>query len=314
MSNKDLYRQIARDNKYYVPLFMQPWWLDVVCANWDVAIAKKGDLISGVWAYPVEKKLGVVLLRTPILTPYLGPHVFFPHDLKDSKKDNFEHETVSELIKQLPDAKVWHLALQPGMKQAGIFKNHKLQPQVQQTFLLELSDDEQTLLANMKDTTRRNVKVAEGEITVTNDPKFLKELYNFQKATLTAKGKSPSYKLKFIQGIMDACLANDAAALWVAKRGDVLQAVVWQVWDEKCSYYFMGGQNPDTNSYRAMTLLLWHTIKESKKRGHATFDLEGSMDEGVEKFFRNFGGDRALYIVLKKNKSILWQLKQAVMG
>jgi len=92
-----------------------------------------------------------------------------------------------------------------------------------------------------------------------------------------------------------------------------VQAIVWQVWDEQCSYYFMGGQNPDTNSYRAMSLLLWHTMKEAKARGCAVFDLEGSMDEGVERFFRNFGGERALYIILTKNKSIRWQLKQAIL-
>jgi len=312
MNNKDTYRQLCRDKKHYVPVFMQPWWLDVVCREWDVALARKGDMISGAWAYPVEKKLGVTMIRTPLLTPYLGPEVFYPHDLKESNKDNFEHETVTDLIKQLPDVKFWHLALQPGMKQAGIFKGQQLLPQVQQTFLLELNDDEQTLLANMKDTTRRNVKVAEAEITVVNDHRYLRELFNFQKATLAKKGKSPGYKFKFLQEIMEACLANDSSALWVAKRGDVLQAIVWQVWDERCSYYFMGSQNPETNSYRAMTLLLWHTIKEAKKRGHSTFDLEGSMDEGVEKFFSNFGGERALYIILKKNKSLLWQFKQLI--
>ena len=112
---------------------------------------------------------------------------------------------------------------------------------------------------------------------------------------------------------MDACVANDCCALWVAKdnKGKT-QAIAWQVWDDTCSYYFMGGQNPDTNSYRAMSLLLWQMIREAKRRGSTTFDLEGSMDEGVEKFFRNFGGDRALYIVLMKNKSLIWKLKQAI--
>ena len=40
------------------------------------------------------------------------------------------------------------------------------------------------------------------------------------------------------------------------------------------------------------------------------FDFEGSMDPGVEKFFRNFGGMRELYLVLRKNESLLWKLKE----
>lgn len=311
MSNKTIYTKICAQHPE-IPVFSQPWWLDLVCKNWEVAITGKGDNIKGVWPYPVEKKLGVTLLRTPLLTPYMGPQVFFPPDLKESNIDSFEHEIVADLIKQLPDASVWALALQPGMKQAGIFKNHKLTPQVQQTFLLELLDDEETILANMKETMRRNIRMAEAELTVTNDPAKLKELFKFHKHTLNKKNKSVAYSYKDLQKIMDACIAHNSAALWVASEGKKILAIVWQVWDKKRSYYFMGGQNPDTNSSKAMSLLLWHTIKEAKKRGIDTFDLEGSMDEGVERFFRNFGGDRALYIVLQKNKSLVWKMKQLI--
>jgi lipid II:glycine glycyltransferase (peptidoglycan interpeptide bridge formation enzyme) len=311
MSNKDLYIKIAEGRKD-IPLFLKPWWLDVVCEDWDVAIARKGDQVAGVWPYPLEKKLGVGIIRNPKLTPYLGPKVFLPADIKERNADGYEHETVAELMKQLPEAKVWHLALQPGMKQAGLFKNKKLSTQVQQTFLLELKEDEATLLSNMKDSTRRNIRMAEDEVTISNETQYLRNLYGFQKQTLQKKGKQAGYPFKYLQKIMEACIAHDSARLWVAKEGKKIQAIVWQVWDEERSYYFMGGQNPETNSYRAMSLLLWHMIREAKKRGHKTFDLEGSMDEGVERFFRNFGGDRALYMVLKKNSSIRWKVKQAI--
>jgi len=304
MSNKDIYKKLCAQNKS-VPLFEKPWWLDLVCDKWDVAIAKKGDQVTGAWPYPIEKKLGVSLLRTPVLTPYMGPLVIFPGDLKESNIDGFEHETVAELMKQIPETKVWNLALQPGMKQAGLFKKYNLEAKVQQTFLLELDEDEQTLFLNMKDATRRNIRAAENAVTVTNSPKHLNDLYDFQKSTLVKKGKALNYSFAFMQKIMDACIANDATALWTATDSDgKIQAIVWQVWDEERSYYFMGGQNPDTNSYKAMSLLLWHTIKEAKARGNSVFDLEGSMDEGVERFFRNFGGDRALYMILIKNTSL----------
>lgn len=311
-SNKELYRKICSTNKE-VCLYARPWWMDAVCAQWDVAIARKGGHISGTWAYPIEKKLGVTLLRTPMMTPYMSPQVFPPHDMKESNIDSFEYDTIASLIEQLPPAKVWHVSMQPGIKQAGLFKKHKLTSQVQQTFLLELNEDEETLLTNMKDAVRRNIRIAESEVTVTNDPGCLEELYRFQKATLSKKGKSFRFSYKQLQQIMDACLAHNAGALWVAKSADkTIQAIVWNVWDDNCSYYFMGGQNPDTNSYRAMSLLLWQTMKDAKARGNKIYDLEGSMDEGVERFFRNFGGDREIYMVLMKNRSLIWKLKQAI--
>ena len=313
MTNKELYNKICAESSQ-VPLFEKPWWLNLVCDSWDVAIAKKGDQVTGAWPYPLESKLGVKIIRTPMLTPYIGPQVYFPEGLKESNADSFEHETVAELLKQIPEAKVWNLALQPGMKQAGLFKKHKLEAKVQQTFLLELNEDEAALFSNMKDATRRNIRTAESEITVSNSPEHLTDLYRFQQDTLSRKGKSLICSLPGMQKIMDACIAHDAAALWTAtdSKGSI-QAIVWQVWDEQCSYYFMGGQDPGKNSYRAMSLLLWHTIKEAKKRGNKIFDLEGSMDEGVERFFRNFGGERALYMILMKNESLRWKLKQAFM-
>jgi lipid II:glycine glycyltransferase (peptidoglycan interpeptide bridge formation enzyme) len=113
---------------------------------------------------------------------------------------------------------------------------------------------------------------------------------------------------------MDACREHEAAKLWVATSDKTVQAIVWQVWDANSSYYFMGGQNPEASGFKAMTLLLWHAIKEAKQRGHKTFDLEGSMDEGVERFFRSFGGKRALYVILQKNESLLWKVKKTVLG
>jgi lipid II:glycine glycyltransferase (peptidoglycan interpeptide bridge formation enzyme) len=311
MSNKNLYIKICEQTKG-IPVFMQPWWMDLVCADWDVAIAKKGEHVTGAWAYPIENKMGVSMLRTPMLTPYLGPHVIYPPDVKESNLDSFEHETVTELMNQLPETKVWHLSIQPGIKQVGLFKQHKLRAQVQQTFLLELKDAEETLFANMKEATRRNIRQAEKEVTITASAEHLKELYEFQTHTLTKKGKALNYTLDDLKKIMTACTAHNAGALWVAKTGTDIQAIVWQVWDDNCSYYFMGGQNPGGNSYKAMSLLLWHAIKEAKKRNNRTFDLEGSMDEGVERFFRNFGGDRALYLVLHKNDSLLWKLKKMI--
>ncbi len=55
MSNKDIYKQLC-ETSTEIPLFEQPWWLDVVCKQWDVAIARKGDRITGTWPYPIEKK------------------------------------------------------------------------------------------------------------------------------------------------------------------------------------------------------------------------------------------------------------------
>lgn len=313
MSNKQLYKTICEQHPE-IPVFSQYWWMDATCPEWDAAIVTKGNHTKGVWAYPTEHKAGVSLIRNPQLTPYMGPKVFFPKDIKESNIDSYEYETITELLKQIQDAQVWNLSVQPNLKQAGLFKQYGLQQSVQQTFLLDLAADEATLRSNMKETLRKNIRQAEAEMTITNSPEHVAELYEFYKQMLARKGKSAHFTLAYMQRLVDACVAHDAGALWVAKSEGKILGIVWQVWDAECSYALSLGQNPESENYKAMSLLLWHGIKEAKRRGQKTFDLEGSMDPGVERFYRNFGGARALYLVLSKNTSRIWKLKQMLRG
>lgn len=311
LSNKETYKQICEQQKG-LPVFLQYWWLDEVCPAWDVAIVKKGDLVAGVWPYAIEQKAGISLLRTPKLTPYLGPYIFFPSDIKESNRDAFEHETIEALLKQLPSAKVWNISLQPGFKQAGLMKAHGLASVVRQTFLIDISVGEATVFANMKDSLRRNIRNAEKELVVVKDPSAIASLYQFQKQTLSDKGAHQAYSSQDMQQLFNACHDKNAGAMWVAKSGDKVLAIVWNVWDEERSYYFMGAQNPAEDSNKAKSLLLWHAIKEAVNRGNKIFDMEGSMDPGVERFFRGFGGQRELYMVVSKNESLMWKLKQLI--
>lgn len=313
MSNKALYKTICAQHPE-IPVCAQYHWLNAVCTQWDVAIARKGDTVRGVWAYPLEQKAGVTLMRNPFFTPYLGPTVFFPHDMKESNRDGYEHETIAELLKQMPKADVWSLTMPPGLKQAGLFKQHGLEQAVQQTFFIDLQLDEQTLLGNMKESLRKNIRQAGKEMAITAEPAALPELYSFYATMLARKKKAPFMSLADLQRLLDACIANDSGTLWVARSGGVIHGILWHVWDAQCGYALSLGQNPESDNYKAMSLLMWHAMKESKRRGQHTFDCEGSMDPGVERFYRTFGGRRELYLVLSKNESTVWKLKQLIRG
>ena len=313
MSNRTSYAAICEAHPE-ITVFAQAWWLNIVCVDWAAAIVTKGNHLKGVWAYPTENKMGVSMIRSPKLTPYLGPTVFVPTDVKESNIDSYEHETIAELMQQLPNAKVWNLAIQPGIQQAGLFKKYKLTSQVQQTFLLDLSNDEPALLANMKESLRKNIRQGEKEITITNSPEYIEDMYRFHLATLAKKGKNLAYTSTDFKRLMEACVAHNAGALWVAKDDTTIHAMVWQVWDANRSYCFMAAQNPKSTNYKAMSAALWQAIRHSKQQGHKIFDLEGSMDEGVERFYRSFGGKRSLYMILIKNTSRLWKAKQAILG
>jgi hypothetical protein len=313
MGNKEQYRKICAAHPEML-VFTQAWWLDAVCGEWDAAIAMKGGHVKGVWAYPIEKKMGVSLIRSQKLTPYIGPQFFYPPDVKESNKDSYEHETLAELIKQLPVVQVWGLAVQPGLKQAGIFKNYGLTTTVQQTFILDITPDKATIFSGFKESTRRNLKQAEKECTITGAEGHIQQLFEFHKATLGRKDKGISHTEGDLQKLVKASIDNKSGAVWMAKTGETIEAIAWYVWDKNCCYFVMGAKSPTATNSGAMSLLHWYAINHAQQTGISVFDFEGSMDEGVERFFRSFGGKRELYLILQKNNSPLWKVKQLLLG
>lgn len=311
MSNKEQYKSICEAYPQ-IPVFLQYWWMDAVCVDWDVAIAMNGDKVAGIWPYNKERKIGVSIVRTPKLTPYQGPFVLYPQDLKAANKDGFEHETIAALIKQLPDAKVWDVSLLPGLKQAGLLKTNGFSISTRQTFLIDVLQNEQAMLGNMKESLRRNIKAGSTELTIAQDNDAIATLFEYQKHTLNKKDVMQAHSLADTQRLLQMCIADNCGAIYTAKQGSDTVAVIWNVWDTNCSYYFMGAQKLGNDNYKAMPALLWHCIKEAKARGNACFDMEGSMDQGVERFFRGFGGQRELYLTLQKNDSLIWKLKSLI--
>lgn len=315
MTEKELFTTICRKAPAIVPLFAQCWWLDAVCDDpddWDVVVTMKGDQVTGIWPYVRTERVGISMMRNPRLTPYMGPYVFYPSDIKGAKRDSYEYDVSEQLLDSLPDADVWRLSLPPGYKHAGLFRRFGLRLDVQQTFLLSLDEDEDVIFGGFKEPLRRNIRAAEKDIRVVEDAAQLHDLFNFQKATLEEKRVLQSYTEEHMQSLMNACLENGSGTLYLAYEGGQLQAAIWNVWDAHRSYYLMGGKNPESDNYRAMSALLWHCIREAKRRGNRIFDFEGSMDAGVERFFRAFGARRELYVVLRRDGHWLWRLLGAL--
>jgi len=307
MRNKDLYCSISAGGND-LPVFHKSWWLDAVCKDWDAVVVKNGDNVAGVWPYSRETKAGIKMSRQPPLTPYLGPHAFYPHDLKNTRRDNYEHETVRGLAAHLPPLPVWNISCMPGLKQVGLLQELKFNTNFRQTFVADLTLSDNDLLSGLHTDFRRSIRKAADELAIENLPGCAGDLFRFQAATLERKGTGIHYSPQLLEQLISESVAQNSGALWVAKKRGVIEAILWNLWDATRSYYLVGAKNPEVRDNHAMTMLIWHSMMHCKSLGKASFDFEGSMIPGVERFFRNFGGKRELYPVLQKNDSLLWRL------
>src|SRR5690606_18342558 len=156
------------------------------------------------WPYVRTEKLTISFLRNPALTSYLGPHVFFPPDLKGPNRDSFDHDVVADLLAQIPHADVWGIQPSPGCVQAALFRAYGLNLGVHQTFIIPLGEGEKQVFSNFKDSLRRNLRAAEGEYTVSYDSKALPLLYEWGGKTLFRKRLKQYYSLAQMQPLLDA--------------------------------------------------------------------------------------------------------------
>ena len=137
----------------------------------------------------------------------------------------------------------------------------------------------------MEETTRTSIRKAEnnGISIVTSDDfdqtfNVMHKIYTSSKAAyfnrnevLAGRNQCKSFLAKDEQG-------KNVAGLYI-------------VWDNKRSYYLLGGRDSENGHYGASALAIWEAIKFTKENlGLAEFDFLGSMIPQVERFFRGFGG------------------------
>src|SRR5690606_9647771 len=120
MSQQQYYRTLV-DLHREVPVFFRPWWLDIVCHTWDVALVEQDGQITGIMPYQVEKKAGIRLLRNPPLTPYQGPWIRPAQDMEPYKLWNREEDIFNRLWAQIPAFDSYDIMTMPGFQNFLLF-------------------------------------------------------------------------------------------------------------------------------------------------------------------------------------------------
>ena len=123
------------------------------------------------------------------------------------------------------------------------------------------------------------------------------------------QGISSAYSQDDVLRLNQACETHGARQILIAKdENGVVHAALYLVFDEQCTYYIMGGSDPNYRSSGAISFLMWHAIMEAKHRGSRLFDFEGSMIEPIENFFNSFGTEQVPYFNIKHFKNKVLEL------
>ncbi|HRI58100.1 MAG TPA: hypothetical protein PK228_00165, partial [Saprospiraceae bacterium] len=160
---KTRYADFCQNN--YIPLHLQPWWLDAVCGEsaWDVSLSINGSgAITGVWPYYLQRRFGQSFVRQPPLTSYGGPWLVYPDHPKfrSLKRSEFEKMVFDELIKHLPKTVFFQQNMHPDVQNWLPLCWAGFRQTTRYTYIFkDLSDLEKTK-AGFKNTLRTDLKKA----------------------------------------------------------------------------------------------------------------------------------------------------------
>jgi len=313
MTNKDKYIEFCK-NKDDIPVFSQPWWLDVVSeANeWNVAVVEKGGNIFATMPYYLEKKYGKIVIKNPKLTQTLGIYFNYPKNQKYYKKLSFEKEMIGTLIEQLPlfskFSKSFHFKYQNILP----FYWLGFESKINYTYTIENISIEELEKKFETDIRRRRRKALNLGIEV-YESDDIETFYELNKKTFIRQEVSIPYSFEFVKRVYSTVSENSAGKMLFAKYEDRVIAAIFLVYDNQSVYYIMGGIDPEKRDLGAMDLLQYESIKFALNSKRA-YDFEGSMIESIEKYFRSFGSMQKAYFQVTKTPSKILKTLEFIKG
>lgn len=279
---------------YANSLFEQPWWLDIVAPwQWGESVLKNesGDTLARMPYVMTGKRI-----HMPPLTQTLG--IWMTPEIRNDYGK--QKRAINELFAQLPVHRTFAQNLSPVNTYVLPFRwlGYSFSPGFTYR-LTDLSDCER-LYQSFNKTAKKNIKYARNKTTVHSDPRVGTLLEMLDRTFSAQKRKNPMPK-EIIRKIVEICGASGHGQYLEARdqEGNV-HSCAYLVYDEQVCYYLLGASDSRFRGSGAQSLVLWEAIQFASRHSRI-FDFEGSMVEGIENFFRQFGGVCTPYYGIRKD-------------
>ncbi len=287
--------------------FLQSW-------NWGEFHKSLGKKIARVGFIENQKLVGVMLCivenakRATYLTVPGGPLI----DWEDKDAINSFKKTLEEIAKKegcvfvrvraqiLENEKNSNLFTDLGFRSAPMHLHAEL------THQLDLTKSEDELMAEMRKTTRYEIRQAvrlEIEVKNSMNVEEIDEFYELQKET-AKRQHFVEFDKKFLKEQFEVFAADNQVLLYTAYLGKKKLAQAFIIFYGGEADYHYGASTLDGRKYPGAYLIQWEAIKEAKRRGIKKYNLWGVAPEGevnhrfwgVSVFKRGFGGEDIEYL------------------
>ena len=310
--DKEGYRSFCETEGTEVPLFMQHWWMESVCEGkqWDVAVARDGDTVVGVMPFLFGRKLGMTYILQPQLTQYSGPFYCYPEEYNRQQRIEFEKEVAALLLKPL---KQLHPAFflqnfSPLVTNWLPFYWAGFSQTTRYTYRLnDISDPDSLFETFDKEKRQRKIRRC-SQRTEARFDLSPREFAEFHSRYWTGKSGHDLLSNDFIERVCATAVnrGNGVIASLHDTDGHLLMAR-FVAYDARCAYSLMSAIDTSLHRSGYNETLFWALIRYLSDKSRC-FDFEGSMDEGIEYFYRSFGAEQIPFFEISKCDNRLFRL------
>lgn len=308
IDNKKLYREFCEQRQIYVPLFQQYWWMEAVCYDkqWDVALAYSGGTLLGAMPYHYGRKMGITYIIEPQLTQFSGPLYCYGELSGYSHRLEFEKNVARELLRQVesvnpalflqnfsPQVTNWLPFFWAGYRQSTRY-----------TYRIDDIGDLDRVFASF-DVEKRQKKIHKYEkSTMVRFDMRPEDFARFHCKYWNEKGKGDLLSEDLIKRVCSNALERGQGV--IASLHDAenrLLSARFVAFDDRCAYSLMSAHDLSLHRSGHSETLLWGLLKYLNGKVHS-FDFEGSMDEGIEYFYRSFGAKQIPFFEISKTRGL----------
>jgi lipid II:glycine glycyltransferase (peptidoglycan interpeptide bridge formation enzyme) len=279
-------------------VFQQQWWLDAVTGGQFGEVTVKADnTVVGWLPYFARRRWGFDVSPMPFLTHTLGP-VITP-GTGNAVNEFLRYNSITrQLLEKLPKLDHFRQVLPPGDSSALGFIEYGCHVRVQFTFIADCSDLDGAW-TSMRDKTRNLIRRAEEQNPV-DAAGDLDEFLRFYADNCRTRGKVNHYDDPRTRIALSQAQARDQCRIYLYRNRATraVDAGIVVVWDSRYMYFLLSARRADAHS-GAVSLLLWHAMREAQSRGIA-MDFDGVISTGTYRFLSGFGGRLAHRHVAEK--------------
>lgn len=294
----DLWNEFV-ENSTQGNIFNKSYWLKTVCEDFKILVCEENNKILGGVALPNVKSR---YYKNPKLTPQLGILISnFDENVKYSTKISKEIEITNSIIEGLPKFKMFNYGFSYNFSNFIPFIWSGFQIGTRYTYVIEDLTDLDKVFNDFQYDVKYLIKKASKNNIVVSNKFSIEDFYEINKKTFDRQNMKMPYTKEFLIKLDNMLKQNNSRQMFFALNDkNEIVAGVYLIYDKNCTYYLMGGADPDYRKLGAQTILVWESIKFASQVS-TKFDFEGSVIKSIESSFRQFGGSQKIIHTVYKS-------------